>query len=67
METILKPYVMTDHQLAKFLRDNDAIDNYKWCGDSVAWRDSNGDTVAMCIYDNGDCTKQTWLNETLVK
>lgn len=53
---------LSDHEFAKWLRDHDAVNNYRRSGKSVSWRRKEDDkVVAVAIYDNSACQRSIWL------
>jgi hypothetical protein len=52
---------ITDHELAKLLRDNGAINNFKKEGNTNTWRNDDGKLIAIAFYDNAKCIRQVYL------
>jgi len=52
---------INDHQLAKLLRENGAIDNFTHAGNTCRWFDKNERLVAIAFYDNSKCIRQVFL------
>ena len=43
---------MTDHELAAYLKQHDALHNYKTEGNNTCWYTPQGEIVASVAYDN---------------
>jgi hypothetical protein len=61
---IFVPVELNDHELARYLRDMDAIDCYKHVGNSCRWFSPNGRIVALVFYNNQNCTREIRIPET---
>ena len=45
-----KQVEMTDHEIAKYLRDRRAIDNYRFEPSATKWHDDKGNVVLVIFY-----------------
>lgn len=56
---------MGEHEFARFLRRNKAVDNWYAQGKSNVWVGPDGQAVAVCIYEGG-LEHSYWVKESLV-
>jgi hypothetical protein len=56
-----------EHEFARFLRREKAIDNWYSVGNAVNWYGPDGVVVAQCQYDNAAPSCTYWVREDLTK
>jgi hypothetical protein len=53
---------MGDHQLAAWLRSAGWTGKYNTVSNAVEYINHKGDTICLCIFNNQNCTRKTYLN-----